>query len=67
MKKLMMIAAVIAILTLGCAPSDQEAPDGEATPAPDQKITDMDFESGEVDQPADVTEDQDTEPTPETE
>ena len=65
MKKLLVASAIIASLTLGCAPSDDVSSGGEATPTPgakDDKITDMDFESGEVEQPAEVTDGQEAEP-----
>ncbi len=70
MKTLLIALAATAMLTLGCTPSDQADPDAEVTPeaaeAPEQ-ITEMDFESGEVEQSSDGSEDSATEPTPEAE
>ena len=62
-----LIAAVFAAsLTLSCTPSDQPPPAPEATPtaAAGDQITDMDFESGEVEQAATETEEPEVEPTP---
>jgi len=59
MKKLLIVLAMAASLMLGCAPSDQAPPMVEATPtaaAADDQITNMDFESGEIEPPADVAE-----------
>ena len=56
MKNALAIFAVAAVLAIGCTPKDQAAPDRAAAPATTpnagEKITDMDFESGEVEQPA---------------
>jgi hypothetical protein len=53
MKKLFPAVVLAASLILGCTPSDQQPPAAAATPtaAPGDQITDMDFESGEVEQP----------------
>ncbi len=65
--KILLIAAVLAAaLTLSCTPSDQSPPVPEATPtaAAGDQITDMDFESGEVEQAATETEEPEAQPTP---
>jgi hypothetical protein len=65
MRKLLVASAILALITLGCAPSGDVSSGGEATPTPgaeDDKITDMDFESGEVEKPAEVTDGQEAEP-----
>jgi hypothetical protein len=70
MKMLLIVLAAAAMLTLGCTPSDQAQADAEVTPAAaeaEEQITEMDFESGELEQSSDGSEDPATEPTPETE
>jgi len=67
MKTLFTVLAAAAMLTLGCTPSDQAQPDAEVTPEAEEQITEMDFESGEVEQSSDGSEDTATEPTPEAE
>jgi hypothetical protein len=71
MKNALAILAVAGVMMLGCTPSDQAPADEAAAPTPaadaGQKITDMDFESGEAEQPAAETEAQEAaapEPTP---
>ena len=51
------IHVVLGVFSLGCGQSDQTPPMLEATPTPTEKITEMDFESGEVEEPAEVTDD----------
>jgi hypothetical protein len=53
-------------LTCGCTPSNQPPPAVEATPAAPtgEEIKEMDFESGEVDQPVTETEEPAADPTP---
>lgn len=66
MKTLLVAAVVSASLTLSCTPSDQPSPAAEATPtavAGDQ-ITEIDFESGEVEQSAAESEEPEGQPTP---
>jgi hypothetical protein len=65
MKTLLIVLAAAAMLTLGCTPSDQAQADAEVTPEAEEQITEMDFESGEVEQSTDGSEDPDAEPTPE--
>jgi hypothetical protein len=70
MRKFLVATAIVASITLGCAQSDDVSSGGEATPIPgakDDQITNMDFESGEVEQPAEVTDGQEAEPAPDTE
>lgn len=69
MKTLLIVLAAATMLTLGCTPSDQAPPDADAeiTPEAEEQITEMDFESGEVEQSSDGSEDTATEPTPEAE
>ena len=67
MKTLLMVLVATATFTLGCAPSDQATPDAEVTPEAEEQITEMDFESGEVEQFSEGSEDPATEPTPEAE
>ena len=57
MKATLAVIVVLGVLTLGCAQSDQGPPVTEATPTPTDEITEMDFESGEVEQSTDVTDD----------
>ena len=66
MRKLLMAIAVASLVTMSCAPSDQPPPQVEATPVAStgDEITEMDFESGEVEQPADDPEEPASEPTP---
>lgn len=67
MKTLLFAAAVASLLTLSCTPSDQPPPAAQATPAASagDEITEMDFESGEVDQSTTEVEEPAEEPTPE--
>jgi len=69
MKTLLIVLAAATMLTLGCTPSEQAPPDADAeiTPEAEEQITEMDFESGEVEQSSDGSEDTATEPTPEAE
>ncbi len=70
MKTLFIVLAASALLTLGCTPSDQAPSDAEVTPAAaeaEEQITEMDFESGELEQSSDGSEDPAIEPTPEAE
>jgi hypothetical protein len=67
MKSLLIVLAAAAMLTLGCTPSDQAQADAEVTPEAEEQITEMDFESGELDQASEGSEDPATEPTPEAE
>jgi hypothetical protein len=55
MKETLAAVVVLGVFTLGCGQSDPAPPMLEATPTPTEKITDMDFESGEVEQPAEKT------------
>lgn len=66
MREMLVAAVLAAALTLGCTPSDQSPPVPEATPtvAAGDQITDMDFESGEVEQAATETDEPETQPTP---
>ena len=66
MKKLLTTIAIASLMTLACAPSDQPPPEVEAPPAASagDEITEMDFESGEVEQPAAEPEEPVVEPTP---
>jgi hypothetical protein len=66
MREMLTAVAVASLLTLSCTPSDQPRPKIKATPtatAGDQ-ITDMDFESGEVEQPVAGADETTPEPTP---
>jgi len=66
MKNLTLTLLIVVSLTWGCTPSDPAPKAVEATPtAVDDEITEMDFESGEVEQPAAQTEEPTEEPTPE--
>ncbi len=67
MREMLVAVAVASLLTLSCAPSDQPPPAAEATPtaAAGDQITDMDFESGEVEQPPAEAEQPTEVPTPE--
>ena len=68
MKTLLFAAAVASLLTISCAPSDQTPPSAQATPAASagDEITEIDFESGEVDQSTtEIEEEPAGEPTPE--
>jgi len=66
MKKLLIAVAASLLLTISCAPSDQPPPAAQATPtAASDRITEMDFESGEVEQPAANSEESEVQPTPE--
>ena len=67
MKTLFTVLAAAAMLTLGCTPSDQAQPDAEVTPEAEEQITEMDFESGELDQASDGSDDPAAQPTPEAE
>jgi hypothetical protein len=67
MKTLLIALTVAAMSTLGCTPSDQAQPDAEVTPEAEEQITEMDFESGELEQSSEGSEDSATEPTPEAE
>lgn len=67
MKTLFIVLVATTMFTLGCAPSDQAQPDAEVTPEPEEQITEMDFESGEVEGANEGSEDPATEPTPEAE
>jgi len=70
MKTLLIVLVATAMFTLGCTPSDQATPDAEADPTAaeaEEKITEMDFESGEVEQSTDGSEDPAAEPPPEAE
>ena len=67
MKKLILSLLVIGLLAPGCTPSDTAQPAVEATPtAAGDEITEMDFESGEVDRPATETEEPQAEASPDT-
>lgn len=65
MKTLLIALTVCGISMSGCTPSDQPTPVVEPTPtaAAGDKITDMDFESGDADQ-AIESEEPAPEPTP---
>jgi PBP1b-binding outer membrane lipoprotein LpoB len=65
MKMLLAVFAILATLTLGCSQSDQEQQGSDATPTPTDKITDMDFESGEIEQTPAVGEEEDEGSEPE--
>lgn len=68
MKDLLLTLMIAVSLTWGCAPSDQAPTVAEATPtaAADEEITEMNFESGEVDQSTtEIDEQPAEEPTPE--
>jgi len=70
MKALLIVLAATAMFTLGCTPSDQAPTDAEVTPdaaEAEAQITEMDFESGEVEGANEGSEDPATEPTPEAE
>lgn len=69
MKTLLIVLAAATMLTLGCTPSDQAPPDADAeiTPEAEEQITEMDFESGELDQASDGSDDPAAQPTPEAE
>ncbi len=66
MKYLSIALLIVVSLAWGCAPSDQAPPMTEATPtaAGGDEITEIDFESGEVDQPKTESEEPAEEPTP---
>ncbi len=65
MKYLSIALLIVVSLAWGCAPSDQAPPMTEATPtAAGEEITEMDFESGEVDQPETEPEAPAADPTP---
>lgn len=66
MKTLLIALTVCGVLMSGCTPSDQPTPVVEPTPtaAAGDKITDMDFESGDADQPTIESEEPAPEPTP---
>ncbi len=66
MKTLFIAVTVCIFSILGCSPSDQPAPAVESTPtvAAGDEITEMDFETGEVDQPETESEEPAEEPTP---
>jgi hypothetical protein len=66
MKKILMAIAVASFLTMSCAPSDQPPAAVEATPAAStgDEITEMDFESGEIDESASELAEPTAEPTP---
>ena len=72
MKYTLATLAVVAVLAVGCTPTPpppEEVATETPTHAAGEAITDMDFESGEVDQPAVETEepgDAEPETTPET-
>jgi len=58
MKSPFILFAICAVLILGCAPSNQGPPTVEATPtatAADETITEMDFESGGIEPPAETS------------
>jgi hypothetical protein len=61
-----MAIAVASLVTMSCARSDQRPPQVEATPVAStgDEITEMDFESGEVEQPAADPEEPASKPTP---
>ena len=62
MKATLVAIVVFGMLALGCGQSDQGPPAIEATPTPTDTITEMDFESGEVEEPAQkMDEEQDAE------
>ena len=67
MKKLLLVSATFLLLVMGCAPSGQVPAAGNATPTPADKITEMDFESGEVEQGVSDEVDQEEESPPDTE
>ena len=67
MKTLFIVLAATAVLTLGCTPSDQAPSNAEVTPEVEEQINEMDFESGEVEQSSEGSEDPAIEPTPEAE
>ncbi len=66
MKTLFIAVTVCIFSILGCSPSDQPAPAVESTPtvAAGDEITEMDFESGEFEQPAAEPEEPAEAPTP---
>ena len=64
MRALFITVVFVAILTLGCAPVERDAPAREATPTPDETISTMDFESGEATQPTAEPEEPQAESTP---
>ncbi len=66
MKLLLSTLVIVVSLAWGCTPADQVTPPAEATPAAStgDEITEMDFESGEVEQPAAEREEPAPEPTP---
>jgi ABC-type glycerol-3-phosphate transport system substrate-binding protein len=58
MKKMLTLAVLITagLLMLGCGQSEQAPSGDEAAPTPVEEITDMDFESGDVEQADEGTE-----------
>jgi hypothetical protein len=66
MKEILMAIAVASLLTMSCAPSDQPPPAVVETPAAStgDEITEMDFESGEIDESAAEPAEPAPEPTP---
>jgi hypothetical protein len=65
--KYLTLAMVIAVtMAWGCAPSDQPSTEAVATPAASagDEITEMDFESGEVEQTASELKEPEAESTP---
>jgi hypothetical protein len=62
MKTTLAAMVILGVVTLGCGQTDQGPPVIEATPTPTDTITEMDFESGEVEEPVQKTdEEQDAE------
>ena len=70
MKTLLIVLVATAIFTLGCTPSDQAEPAAEVEPTAakaEEQITEMDFESGEIEGANEGSEDPAAEPPPEAE
>ncbi len=66
MKMLPIALTACVLLMSGCTPSDQPPPSAEATPTASagDEITEMDFESGEIDESATELTEAPPEPTP---
>ena len=67
MKKLLLVTATFLFFVMGCAPSDHVPAAGNATPTPADKITEMDFESGEVEEGVSGEGDQEADSPPDAE
>lgn len=58
MKAGLAVIVALGVSALSCGQSEQAPPLADATPTPTEKITEMDFESGEVEEPAQKTDEE---------